>query len=346
MSFTPDKHIFFLKEAMFYKKIENKRVECNLCPRKCKVGDMERGYCGVRENREGIYYTLVYGNPCAVHIDPIEKKPFFHFYPDSKAFSISTAGCNVNCKFCQNWQISQSRPEQTENVNLPPAEVIRYAKNNLAKSIAYTYAEPVVFYEYIIDTSKIARKDNIKSVVVSGGYIEEEPLKKLCDVVDAVKIDLKAFTSKYYKEIVNGELKPVLDTLKILKKSKIWFEIVYLVLPGLNDSEKEINDMCVWINNNLGKDVPLHFSRFYPMYKLKNLPPTPVDTLTRLRKLAMSCGIKYVYVGNVFGHEGESTYCVDCKKTLVKRTGYQILEYYIEKGRCKYCNEKIPGVWN
>ena len=346
LNFVPDEHIFFLKEAMFYKKIENKRVECELCPRECRVGDMERGYCGVRENRNGTYYTLVYGNPCAIHVDPIEKKPFFHFCPGANAFSISTAGCNFNCKCCQNWQISQSRPEQTENVKLSPEDVISEAKRNYAKIIAYTYAEPIVFYEYMLATSKLARKNMVKSVVITNGCIQEKPLKELCETVDAIKIDLKSFSEKYYLEIANGELKPVLNTLKNLKKNKVWFEIVYLVLPGLNDSEREIKNMCVWINDNLGKDVPLHFSRFYPMYKLRNLPSTPVDTLTRLRKLVMSSGIKYVYVGNILGHEGESTYCANCGKVLIKRIGYQILEYVITKGRCKYCNEKIPGIWN
>jgi len=306
---------------------------------------MERGFCGNRENRGGKYYVLAYANPCAAHIDPIEKKPFFHFLPGTQAFSISTAGCNLVCKFCQNWQISQFRPEQTENIYLPPDRVVEVAKDRKVTTIAYTYAEPVVFYEYMYDTSIDARREGVRSVMVSAGFINPDPLRKLVKVLDAVKIDLKAFTEKYYHDVCSGELKPVLQTLEVLHEEKIWFEIVYLVVPTLNDSVSEIRQMSQWIMKTLGPDVPLHFSRFYPMYMLKNLPPTPVSTLERLRKTAMDAGIHFVYIGNVPGNPGESTYCPHCGKRLIYRIGYEIIENHLKDGKCPYCGTKIPGVW-
>jgi len=287
-----------------YKKLENLRIQCEICPRKCSVADLERGYCGNKENRDGKYYTLVYSRPCAVHVDPIEKKPLFHYLPGTPALSIATAGCNIECKFCQNWQISQFRPEQVENYNLSPQEIVRQAKEYRTPTIAYTYSEPVVFYTYMYDTAKLAKKEGIGSVMISNGYIAEEPLVELCKQLSAVKVDLKAFTEKFYKEICSGELKPVLQGLETLKKIGIWYEIVVLIVPTLNDSEKEIREMSMWIKDHLGSEAPVHFSRFYPMYKIKNLPRTPVKSVEKARKIAMEVGLKYVYLGNVFGHEG------------------------------------------
>lgn len=336
----------FIREAVFYEKIEGRRIKCTICPRECKIGNLERGYCGVKENRNGKYYTLVYGNPCAVHIDPIEKKPFFHYLPGKNAFSISTAGCNLNCKYCQNWEISQARPEQTDNIDMSPSMVVNNAIDSHCPVIAYTYAEPIVFYEYMIDIAKIARRKNIKSVMVSAGFINPNPLKELCKYLDAIKIDLKGFTEDFYKEICNGELKPVLKSLELIKKSGVWLEIVYLVIPTFNDDDKSVKKMSIWIKENLGRNIPLHFSRFYPMYKLKNLPPTPVETIERLRKIAISSGLNYVYIGNIFGNPGESTYCHKCRKTIIKRHGYFILENNLQNGKCKFCKQKIPGVWS
>ena len=341
---TDDKHVFFEKEAMFYEKLAENEIRCKLCPKECVIGDRERGWCGVRENRDGIYYTMVYGNPCSANADPIEKKPFFHFLPGSWAFSIATAGCNLNCKFCQNWEISQSRPEETENQKLPPADVVAYAKEFNCKSIAYTYSEPAVFYEYMLDTARLGRKAGVKSVVVSAGFINPEPLKLLCENVDAIKIDLKSMRNKFYNEICNGELKPVLDTLKVLKASGIWYEIVYLVVTSLNDSDEELRDTSRWVYENLGPDVPLHFSRYYPMYQLR-LQPTDPERLTTARKIAMDVGLRYVYTGNVPGDPGESTYCPKCKKEIVKRERYFIRQNSIVNGKCKWCGEKIPGIW-
>jgi len=339
-------HIFVVKEAMFYEKLPDKRIKCVLCPRECVIGDRERGWCGVRENRDGIYYTLAYANPCAVHVDPIEKKPFYHFLPGSLAFSISTAGCNLNCKYCQNWQISQRRPEQTDNVYLPPEKVVSLAKQTGCKSIAYTYAEPTVFYEYMFDTSVAARKSGIRNVVVSAGFINREPVKKLCEVVDAIKIDLKAFREKFYREICRGELKPVLEAIKTIKSQGVWLEIVVLVVPTLNDSPQEFHDLASWVMDELGPDVPLHFSRFYPMYQLKSLSPTPLSTLERAREEALKVGLKYVYLGNINPmHEANNTFCPNCGRMLIRRLRFYVVQNDIVNGKCKYCGYEIAGVW-
>ncbi len=339
-------HIFEVKKGRFFSPLPNQRIHCKLCPRECQVDHLERGFCGNRENRKGTYYVLAYSNPCAIHIDPIEKKPFYHYLPKSQALSISTSGCNMMCRFCQNWQISQFRPEQTDNVHLPPEQVIKIARDRSIPVIAYTYAEPIVFYEYMYDCSVLAKKQNIKNVMISGGYINEEPLKELVKVLDAVKIDLKAYSQKYYQDICSSDLEPVLKCLELLKAEKIWYEIVYLVVPTLNDNLREIRDMSIWIRDNLGADVPVHFSRFHPTYMLKNLQPTPVSTLEKIRKTAQDAGLNYVYLGNVSGHEGESTFCPGCSKKLINRVGYQILENNIDAGKCSNCNRKIAGVWD
>lgn len=332
-------------EARYYKKHSDREIECELCPRLCKLGDKERGYCGVRENIGGIYYSLVYEKACAIHVDPIEKKPFFHFYPKSKALSFAAAGCNVNCRFCQNWEISQVRPEQINHIDFPPASVVKSAIKNNCDVIAYTYSEPVVFYEYMYDTSLEVRKNGKKNAVITGGHINPEPLKELTKVVDGIKIDLKSFSQAFYSKYVRGELKPVLDAIKIAAKSDTWLEIVYLVIPSLNDSPEEIRNMCSWIKKEIGLDVPLHLSRFYPHYLLKNLPPTPISTLERCRNIALHEGIQYVYIGNVPGHEAENTYCPKCKKTVIQRTGYQIKNINLMDGKCLFCSNPIPGIW-
>ncbi|HFE64960.1 MAG TPA: AmmeMemoRadiSam system radical SAM enzyme [Caldithrix sp.] len=333
-------------EARWYEKQPHKKVKCKLCPRECVVDDRERGYCGVRENWNGVYYTLVHSRPCTYHIDPIEKKPLFHFLPGTIAYSLATVGCNVDCKFCQNWQISQIRPEQVDNLNLPPEKVVREARRAGAPTIAYTYTEPVIFSEYMLDTAAAGRKAGVKSVMISNGYIQAEPMTDLCQVLDAVKIDLKAITEKFYREVVAGELKPVLDTLVLLRKLKMWTEIVYLVVPTLNDSDAEFRNLARWIRTNLGKDVPLHFSRFYPQYKLQNLPPTPVKTLERAHDICQAEGLHYVYIGNVPGHRAESTYCPYCSEVLIRRRGYLILENRIVDGKCPNCQATIPGIWH
>lgn len=336
----------YTREARYYKKLDNKKVECALCPRKCRVGNRERGYCGVRENRDGRYYTLVYGNPCAVHVDPIEKKPFFHFLPGSDAFSLATAGCNLNCRYCQNWDISQSRPENVPCLSLSPKEAVAAAKGEHAASIVGTYSEPTIFFEYMLDIAKEARRQGLRAAMVSAGYINREPLEELCAHLDAIKIDLKAFDDEFYKKTCVGELTPVLESLKTIRKKGVWLEIVYLVIPTLNDGMAKIEEMCAWIKKNLGGGVPVHFTRFHPIYKLKNLPSTPVSTLEALCKTAKKAGLQFVYLGNVPGSPAEHTYCPKCGKKLIDRVGFTVRSKAIAGGACRYCKCRIPGIWS
>jgi pyruvate formate lyase activating enzyme len=332
-------------EARYYKKLEGGGIECGICPRHCHVTDLERGYCGTRENRGDVYHTLVYGLPCALNIDPIEKKPLFHFYPGTTALSLATAGCNVNCKFCQNWDISQSRPEQTENLDLPPKALVDICLQKKVPIIAYTYSEPVIFYEYMYDTAELGHKKSIKSVMITGGYIEEKPLEDLMPHLDAIKVDLKAIREQYYRDVVHGELQPVLDRLIQMKKAGIWLEIVYLVVPTLNDTEAEFRDLAKWVKTNLGVETPVHFTRFHPQYLLKNLPMTPQKTLETAHEVAQAEGLEFVYLGNLPGHPAESTYCPQCGELLIQRQGYLISQYNLKSNHCPKCNRVIPGVF-
>lgn len=335
-----------LAEARYYERLPDKKVKCVLCPRECVVDNLETGYCGVRENRDGIYYSLVYGKPCSIHVDPIEKKPLFHFHPGTTAFSTATVGCNINCKFCQNWEISQSRVEQTRHYDLSPAEFAATCEKYGARTIAYTYSEPVVFTEYMFDCAVEGRKRGIKNVMITNGYIQEAPMKDLMGVLDAVKIDLKSFREQYYREVCDGELRPVLDTLLMLARNSIWIEIVYLVVPTLNDGDAEFRELGAWCVDNLGPQVPMHFSRFTPQYRLKNLPPTPLATLEKAKKIYEDAGGQYVYIGNVPGHDAENTYCPACGKLLIKRRMYAVELDGFRGGRCPNCNGIVPGIWS
>lgn len=333
------------REARYYEKLPGGRVRCTLCPWQCVVKPGERGYCEVRANRKGVYYSLVYGQIAAHHRDPIEKKPLYHFLPGSMAFSIATAGCNVECKFCQNADLAQRRPEELRTVSFPPEAVVKNALETGCHSIAHTYNEPVIFTEYMQDIAAIGREKGVRSVVISNGFINQKPLKDLCRVIDAYKVDLKAFTEDYYHRIVGGQLKPVLDTLLTLRAENIWTEIVYLLVPTLNDDDQSLHDLVKWIHRELGPDVPLHFSRFYPKYKLRSLPPTPVATLEKAYRIGRDAGLHHVYLGNVPGHEGENTMCPSCGKTLIRRVGYQIYENHLQSGQCGFCGHSISGVW-
>ena len=320
-------------------------IQCQLCPKKCIINPGERGECKIRFNLNGKLITLTYGHPCAVHIDPIEKKPLFHFYPGEKILSIATAGCNLHCKNCQNWQISQANPEDIPSYRLPPQDLVNLALKYNLSMLAYTYTEPLTYYEYTLDTSIMAKAYGLRNVLVTAGYLNREPLRKLYRYVDAANIDLKFFDDQMYRKITTARLKPVLDSLLLAKEMNVWLEITHLLIPTLNDDFKKIEEMCKWIVKNLGDDVPLHFSRFHPHYLLTNLPPTPYSTLKKARQIALNCGVKFVYIGNIVGAEEESTFCPNCKKILIKRVGYQILEYNILMGKCKFCGEKIPGRW-
>ena len=333
------------REASWYKKLEEGRVECQLCPQACTVADMERGMCGNRENRGGMYYTLVYGSACAVHVDPIEKKPFFHVMPGEKALSFSTAGCNVECKFCQNWEISQFRPEQVQAYDLPPRALVAAAKRTGARLTAATYGEPVVFWEYVRDVAAAANAAGLKPTVVSNGFIKEEALREVAPSLAAIKIDLKSFREKFYEEQIRGKLEPVLKTLQVIHELGVWLEIVVLLVPTLNDSAEEIRDLSRWVHKTLGPDVPVHFTRFHPTYRLTDLPPTPVATLERSWDIGREAGLNYVYLGNVPGHPGENTVCPGCGEILIRRVGFRVITNDLVKGACPKCKRKIPGVW-
>ncbi|MBZ5569358.1 MAG: AmmeMemoRadiSam system radical SAM enzyme [Acidobacteriia bacterium] len=332
-------------EARFYDKLASKSVQCRLCPRQCVVADGGRGYCKVRENRGGTYYSLVHSRLCAAHIDPIEKKPFFHFRPGTLAFSVATGGCNVNCKFCQNWEISQIAPEQLRRQYVTPAGLAAAARQNDCPTLAYTYSEPVIATEYYLDSAEAGHAAGIKSVFVSNGFIRREPLERLCHRMDAIKIDLKAFSDAYYREVVNAELKPILETLVTIRKRGVWLEIVYLTVPSLNDSESELRAMAKWVKSELGPDVPVHFTRFYPLYRLKNLPPTPVETLERAKSIAGAEGLHFVYVGNVPGHAGQHTHCPKCSRVVVERAGFTVRKLQLKNGRCEFCRAPVAGMW-
>jgi pyruvate formate lyase activating enzyme len=336
---------WYLRRALFYKRLPKQRVKCELCPRECEVGDMERGYCGVRENRGGDYYTVVYGRACTTQIDPIEKKPLFHYLPGSLIYSFATAGCNMECKNCQNWQISQSRPEQLEQVRLLPADMVAQARGRGLRLIAGTYSDPIVFYEYLEDVAREGNKHGVRTIAITAGYINPEPMKRLCAKLGAIKIDLKSMRDDFYRKNCSAHVTPVLDAIVAAKETGIWLEIVYLVIPTLNDSDAEIKELARWTKTHVGPDVPLHFSRFHPTYRLTNLPPTPVETLTRCRDLAMAQGLRYVYVGNVPGHPGESTYCPRCKRVVIEREMYTIRQNNLRAGKCKFCGQTVPGVW-
>jgi len=325
-------------------------VECSLCPNECRLDVGGRGICRSRVNVNGVLYTLSYGNPCSVNIDPIEKKPLYHFLPETKAFSIATGGCNLRCKFCQNWEIAQTNPEDLKTYEMPPEKLVENvltakSRDSLVKSIAYTYSEPTAFYDYMLDSSKLAKSKGIRNTVITAGYINEEPLKELCSHVHAIKVDLKGFNERFYRDVCGAELSEVLKAIKTIHGEKgVWLEIVNLVVPTLNDDLGEIQSMCEWVYENVGPDVPLHFSRFHPDYKLKNLPPTPAQTLIKAREKAVEAGLHYVYVGNLATEKGGNTYCPRDGALCVERKGY-IVKNHLKDGKCPTCGTKISGIW-
>ncbi|MEE9525280.1 MAG: AmmeMemoRadiSam system radical SAM enzyme [Candidatus Woesearchaeota archaeon] len=288
-----------MKEAKHYKKLQGKKIQCEMCPRKCIVKNGEKGFCKARENKEGKFYSLVYAAPCSVNVDPIEKKPLFHFLSGTKTYSVGTTGCNLRCKFCQNWQISQAVPEDVPFLDLSPASVVGDAIVKGCESISYTYTEPSIFFEYVLDTAKLARKKGLKNIIVSNGFVNQKPLKEMCKVIDAANIDLKSFSNEFYKKYTGAWLKPVLESLKTIKKEGVWLEITNLLINRLNDGPVEIKKMCKWIKEELGEEVPIHFSRFFPNYLMQDISPTDKDKLYEAEKIAKEVGLKYVYLGNI-----------------------------------------------
>ncbi len=311
----------------------------------CLIEPGQSGECRVRINIDGVLRTVVYGYPCSINIDPIEKKPLFHFLPGTGILSIATVGCNLHCLNCQNWEISQANPEDSRAVLCPPQKIVDLAKQNRCPSIAYTYTDPIVYFEYTYDSSKLARDKGIRNVLVTAGYINAAPWKKLLEYVDAANIDLKFISDDLYRRICSGTLKPIQNALVLAKASGVLVEVTNLVIPTLNDKPEQIRELARWIRANLGSDTPLHFSGFYPQYKMKHLPSTSLQTLETAREIAISEGLDYVYIGNVRSKEGENTYCPGCKNLLIERKGYTILQNRLKKGCCPDCNKEIYGVW-
>lgn len=323
------------------------KVQCELCPKLCLIQPGQSGECRVRINIDGVLRTVVYGYPCSINIDPVEKKPLFHFLPGSSILSIATIGCNLHCKNCQNWEISQANPEEgnVPAYNCPPERLVAEANKYKCPSIAYTYTDPIVYYEYTYDSAKLAHETGIRNVLVTAGYVNEQPWKKLLQHIDAANIDLKAITEDFYREVCSATLKPVQNALILAKASEILVEVTNLVIPTLNDEPEQMRELARWIKMNLGADTPLHFSGFYPRYQMRNLPATSLKTLETARKIAMSEGLNYVYIGNVASKEGQNTYCPGCKKLLIERSGYTILQNRLRRGRCPDCSKEIYGVW-
>lgn len=331
--------------ALYQEKLSDGVVRCHLCPHNCSIGVDKYGVCSARANFEGELYTLSYGNPCSLNIDPIEKKPLFHFYPSSQIYSIAAVGCNLHCLNCQNWEISQSSPQDMFHYNLMPKEVVQQALNHQTNLIAFTYTEPTVFYEYLYDTAKLAYIEGIKTVMVSNGFINKKPLLDLCPYLNAANIDLKCFDDLVYRQLTGGRLEPVLDNLKILKNNGVWLEITNLLVPSFSDSPEMIRKMCKWLFENGFGDTPIHFSSFFPNYKLSHLQPTSDYILLMAKQIAQESGLKYVYIGNQPNLLGENTNCPNCKQLLVQRNGFMVMKNVIQFGQCPFCNEKIAGVW-
>lgn len=320
-------------------------VRCRLCPKLCVIPPGQRGDCRVRVNIDGVLRTVVYGFPCAMHVDPMEKKPLFHFLPGSRIFSIATVGCNLHCQNCQNWEISQCNPEDSSAFECAPEKIIELTKHHNCGSIAYTYTDPVIYYEYVLDIARLAKLENIRSVLVTAAYINETPWRTLLEYVDAANIDLKGITEDFYRRVCSASLKPVQRALVVAKTAGIHVEVTNLVIPTLNDKPEDIGKLAVWIKTNMGKDTPLHFSGFTPRYRMQHLPPTPVKTLVQAREIAVAEGLKYVYIGNISVENGQNTYCPSCGQLLVSRYFYVVSENLIENGHCPACGAVIPGVW-
>jgi pyruvate formate lyase activating enzyme len=320
-------------------------LECLLCDKRCRLGPDQRGDCRVRVNLDGKLVSLVYGKVCSTHVDPIEKKPMFHFLPGTTAYSIATAGCNLHCAFCQNWEISQLDPEDARAVDLPPDRLVAAALAAHCPTIAYTYTDPVVFYEYALDACREARAAGLRNVLVTAGFIREEPLTELAKVVDGANVDIKSMSDRFYREVCGGRLQPVLNAVRQLKRAGVVVEITNLLVPTRNDDAEGLKRLCDWLLTQCGPETPLHFSRFFPMYKMQNLPPTPVATLREAYRIATSMGLHHVYIGNVHAEIGEATTCPGCKRTIVERTGYVLDSYHVKDGQCAFCGTAIYGLW-
>lgn len=332
-----------MQEAKYYDKLADNRVHCYLCPRHCKIGDGQPGFCFIRQNEGGVLYQKAYAHPHAVNIDPIEKKPLFHFYPGSSILSLGTAGCNMGCKFCQNWSMSKAKSDYSGSLNFSPEEAVNLAVKHECRSLAYTYNEPTIWAEYAEDISVIARRHHLFNVMVTNGYITPRVIESVYRYIDAANVDLKSFREEFYQKLTLTHLKPVLETLKILRSMDIWIEITTLIIPDWNDEQEELRELCEWVVEELGPDVPIHFTAFHPDYKLRDKPSTPVLTLEKARELANATGVKYAYVGNVMS-ESANTFCPGCGKLLIERTWQNVRTNRLTANQsCPDCGETVPG---
>ncbi len=358
----------WVKEAYHYLKL-GRNVQCKVCPNECLLEPDDRSHCRNKVNKDGALYTMAYGDPCTFHVDPVEKKPLLHFYPGMQTFSIATSGCGFRCLNCQNWEISQKKPEETKDprgtsirctpqqlpflrqediarMSMFPEDVVSMAQYTNCPAIAYTYSEPTCYFEYMYDTAKLARSRRLKNIWVSCGYIQQETLLDLCQYIDAAHIDLKSFSEDIYAKLNTGKLQPILDTIRTLRQKGIWFEVINLVIPTYTDNMSMIRQMCDWLVKYTGPDQPLHFSRFQPLHKLTQLPPTPTETLLRARETARNAGLQFVYIGNAPEiADGETTFCPGCKKAIIERDIFAIRSMNVSSGKCKFCGTKIAGVW-
>lgn len=339
------------REAEYYHKLGNGRVQCTLCP--CSPITRSHGVlqdgatcvCHVRTNVDGKLYVTNYGRAASLHLDPIEKNPTYHFLPGAQVLAVSAPGCTLGCKCCQNWQMSQAETNEIRTVDAPPEEIVRRALAEKRRAITYTYTDAAAFFEYARDTAKLGRSRGLANTMVTGGYINPQPLAQLCRYIDAFSVSVKGFSDEYYRENCRGLLGTVLEAMKTIKAQGRWLEVVVLVIPTMSDDMGKIKWMTGWVRDNLGPDTPVHFSRFWPAYQLKNLPQTPISTLERARNIALGEGLKFAYIGNLPGHEGANTYCPRCKKALVRRVGFRIIENNLNGGKCKFCGAGIPGRW-
>lgn len=335
-----------IKIADWWEPAEKGKILCTLCPRYCKIGEGQAGFCYIRQNHNGKLITTGYGHPTGFAIDPVEKKPLNHFYPGSSILSFGTAGCNLGCKFCQNWSISKAKLDELNSLTVSPEQVVEIAVHNGTPSIAYTYNDPTIFGEYVIDISKIAREQGIKSVMVTAGYIDKNARKDVYKYIDAANVDLKGFTERFYDKITYSHIADVLDTLRWLKhETNIWLEITTLLIPGENDSEEEIKNECAWILENLGDSVPLHFTAFHPDFRMTDKSGTPPSTLVNARSIAIQAGIKFCYIGNIHNAEGQTTFCPSCKEKIIRRDWHSVLTNKLEGNKCPRCHTEIPGMF-
>jgi len=335
-----------MTEARLYDKLSNKRLRCNLCAHRCVIADGKSGVCEVRNNRDGMLYTLAYGRTVAEQVDPVEKKPLFHFYPGARAYSIATAGCNFRCRWCQNWEISQiAEGRQSERGSSSTAgQIVDSAREQRCRMIAYTYTEPTIFYEYAYDTAVLAHSSGLANIFVTNGYMTEEMLQAIRPYLDAVNVDLKAFKDETYRRYVGARLQPVLDSLKTIRRLGIWLEVTTLVIPGINDDQAELRDAARFVKNELGAETPWHISRFFPAYKMTDLMPTPVATLRRAREIGLEEGLRYVYQGNISEPGSQDTLCPACGHLLIRRSRFSLLENRLKEGRCPDCGAPISGI--